>query len=91
MRSSRKLLYTPDRVHAMFSQMRDDLHELAVRHASEVAALRAELDHVWDLYARLRAVSLARTQAEAELADLRREREIARARAAERDWNQLLQ
>jgi hypothetical protein len=64
------VLYTPERVHAMFARMRDNLHELADRHASEVESLRAELDEVRALYAELRAASLARQRAEAELARL---------------------
>jgi hypothetical protein len=54
----------------MFARMRDNLHELADRHASEVESLRAELDEVRALYAELRAASLARQRAEAELARL---------------------
>ena len=87
----RKQLYSPAYVYAVFDRMRDDLHKLAARHASEVAALRAELDEVRDLYARLRAASLARAKAEAELAVMYREREIARACATERNFGQLLQ
>jgi len=81
----RKLLYTEDRVRKVFAKMRGDLHELAARHAAEVESLRRELDEVRALYAKLRSVSLARQNAEAELRELYREREIARARAAERD------
>src|SRR5262249_29933432 len=57
----------------------------ACRSDSEVAALRAELDEVRALYIELRAASLARQHAEAELRELYRERSIQRAQAAERD------
>jgi len=89
-RSIRRVLYTEARVRAMFARMRDDLHELAARHASEVAALRAELDEVRALYDELRAATFARQRAEAELASLYRERAIRRARAAEREPNAML-
>ena len=85
LRNGRRVLVHPDAVRAMFARMRGDLHELAARHAAEVESLRRELDEVRALYAKLRSVSLARQNAEAELRELYREREIARARAAERD------
>jgi len=83
-RNGCKLLYTEERVRALFSRMRSDLHEMNFRHQCQLADLRRELDEVRAAYAELRAATLARTQAEAELASLYRQREIARARAAER-------
>ena len=83
--SHNRVLVHPDKVRALFAKMRDDLHEMAARHASEVATLRAELDEVRAQFEELRSLSLARQNAEAELRELYREREIARARAAERD------
>jgi len=85
MRNGRKLLYSEERVRAMFARMRDELHELAERHAREVAALRAELDQVRAQFDELRAISLARSRAEIEVAELRRLREIGRARLAQHD------
>jgi len=84
-RNGRRILYTPERVHAVFARMRDELHELAAKHAAEVAAVRAELDEVRAQFDELRSISLARQRAEAELRELYRERAIQRARAAERD------
>ena len=81
----RKLVYTPERVHAMFARMRSELREIADRHAAEVESLRCELDEVRAQFDELRSVSLARQRAEAELRELYRDRAIARARAAERD------
>jgi len=81
----RRLLYTEERVRALFARMREELHELADRHAAQVAALRAELDEVRAQFDELRSISLARQKAEAELRELYRERAIQRARAAERD------
>jgi hypothetical protein len=65
-------------------------HEIAARHAAEVAALRAELDQVRVQFDQLRAASLARQHAHDELVSLHRERSIQRARAAERDPNAAL-
>ena len=81
----RRVLYTEERVRALFARMRDELNEMAVRHASEVAVLRTELDEIRAQFDELRAVSLARQRAHAELVGLHRERAIQRARAAERD------
>jgi hypothetical protein len=87
----RRVLYSADRVHAMFARMRDELNDVAERHAAEVARLRAELDDVRAQFDELRSVSLARQRAHAELASLYRERSIARAQTAERDFAALLQ
>jgi len=87
----RRVLYHPNRVRAMPARMRADLHDMDFTHLCELDELRRELDEVRDAYAELRAAVLARRQAEAELTTLYREREIARARAAERDLSQPLQ
>jgi hypothetical protein len=89
-RSGRRLVYTEERVRALFSGMRADLHTMNFRHQCELADLRRELNEVRTAYFELRAAVLARQKAEAELAGLYREREIARARAAERDPNAAL-
>jgi len=90
MADGRRTLVHPDRVHAVFAKMRDELAELRARHVAEVAHLRRELDEVRAAFNELRAVSLARQRAEAEVAELRRRREIGRARAVERDPNAAL-
>ena len=84
-RNGRKLLYAEERVRAMFARMRDELRELGERHRAEVTALRAELDQIRAQFDELRTVSLARSRAEVELAELRRLRDIGRARLAQRD------
>lgn len=89
MTGRRRVVYTPERVHAMFARMRNEIREMDERrvaelramgekYLAELRALRAELDE-------LRSLSLARQRAELEIAALRRLREIGRARAAERD------
>jgi hypothetical protein len=81
----RRLVYSEDRVRLLFGRMRDELAEMHERHVAELTALRAELEGVRAAFDELRAVSLARSRAEVELAELRRLREIGRARVAERD------
>jgi len=90
MGNGRRLLYDESRVRQMFGKMREELREMADKHASEVAALRAELDAVRQQFFELRAISLARQRAEVELRELHRLREIGRARAAERDPHAML-
>jgi len=87
----RRLLYTEERVRALFARMRSELHEMAARHASEQYRLRQELDEVRAQFDELRSIASARSRAETELDELRRLREIGRARAAQRDPMQLLQ
>ena len=65
--------------------MRDEMREMRSRHVSEMARLRRELDNVRAAFNELRAVSQARQAAEAEVAELRRQRDLLRAFAAERD------
>ena len=81
----RRVLITPERVRAVFAQMRGELDEMAARHRAEVESLRRELDEIRARFDELRAVSLARSRAEVEVAELHRLREIGRARATERD------
>ena len=90
MRNGRHLVYTEERVRALFAKMRSDLHEMAARHAAEVTRLREELDGVRAAFDELRSISRARQQAEAELRELYRERAIARARAVEHDPKAML-
>ena len=93
MHSGRKLLYSAARVHAMFARMKADLVDQHERHLSEYAALRRELDVLraeLDQLRELRAATLARSQAHAELFGLYRERDIVRARHAERDLDRPL-
>jgi hypothetical protein len=56
----------------------------------ELEWTKKSLDEVRDAMRELRAAVLARQQAEFQLAELYREREIARAKATERDIDQLL-
>jgi hypothetical protein len=75
-------LYTSARVHALFNRMRADLVAQHERHLSEMVELRHELDvlrHELDHLRELRATVLARQDAEAELARLYRQRELARS------------
>ena len=62
-----------------------DLAQMHFRHQCAQADLRRELDQVRGELEEFRAVIRARQRAEAELAELYREREIARAQVAERD------
>jgi hypothetical protein len=89
----RVVLYHPKYVEGFRSALREaraDLHDMHFRHLCELADLRREIDTLRAELAHLRelrAAVLARQKAEAELAELYRERAIARARAAERDPN----
>jgi hypothetical protein len=83
-------LYTEDRVRAIFAKMRAELSARHVEHLSELADLRRELDQVRAQFDELRAVSLARSRTELEVAELHRLRDIGRAQAAERDISQPL-
>jgi hypothetical protein len=82
---ARKLLYSGDRVHTLFARMRGDLHEMHYRHLCELADLKRELEQVRAQFDELRAVSLARSRAELEVAELRRLQAIGRARAVQYD------
>jgi hypothetical protein len=76
-----RLLYTPDAVRAMFNQMRGELAVLNFKHACEMADLRRELEAFkaeLDELRKLRDIVVRRREAEATLADLKREREMSR-------------
>jgi hypothetical protein len=79
------VLYSEEVVRRLFARMRQELADLDARHRAQLQRLYAELAEVCREHAELRAVSLARSKAEIELAELRRLRDIGRARAAERD------
>jgi hypothetical protein len=66
-------LYHPDRVRAMFAQMRSELHAMHFKHLCELADLRRELDETRTALDELRAATLARQRAEADLELLRRD------------------
>jgi len=85
MRNGRKLLYTEHRVRALFAKLRGELATLSFKHACEVADLRKELNQVRAQFDALRSVSLARSKAELEVAELRRLQAIGRARLAQRN------
>jgi hypothetical protein len=76
-----RLLYTADRVHAMFARMRSELEEQHSRHLYEYASLRRELDALRAAYEALRGAVLDREKAEAGLALLQRDRERLEGRA----------
>jgi hypothetical protein len=84
-RNGRRLVYTEERVRALFAKMRADLHEQHFRHLCELSDLRRELDQVRAAFDELRSVTLARSRAELEVAELRRLREIGRAQTVTRD------
>ena len=84
-RNGRRLLYHPDAVRSLVAGMRADMHASHFETLTELNVLRRELAECRAALDELRAATLARQRAEAELAGLYRERELARARAAERD------
>ena len=67
------------------SHLNADLHDMHFRHLCEMADLRRELEETRAAFRELRATSLARQCAEAELRELYRERSIAQAKAVERN------
>ena len=85
MRNGRRLVYTEEHVRALFAKMRGDLHAMHFKHLCEMADLRRELDQVRTLYDQLRSVTLARSKAGVEVAELRRLQAIGRAQVAQRD------
>jgi hypothetical protein len=89
----RVVLYHPKFVEgfcAALAEAKADLHDLHFKHVCEMADLRRELDACRAELDGLRTAVLARQHAEGELAILHRERDIARAQAAERDPNAAL-
>jgi hypothetical protein len=86
MGSARRVLVHPDRVAALFRQMRDEMDTMHARHVSELAVVRRELDQVRAAFHELQAVSAARLRAQATVDDLRRRRQaMLDAIAVERD------
>jgi len=85
MRSARRVLYTPERVHTLFAKMKSDLAAMHFKHLCELSDLRRELDTVRAEFEELKDVVRRRVAAEAELASLRRERQLMLALSAERD------
>src|SRR5262249_10291645 len=95
MRNGRKLLYHPGYVQGfrnVLAQARGELAEMSFRHACdyadrqrELAALREELEETRLAFEELKTVVRRRQDAEHELAELFREREISRARMTVRD------
>jgi hypothetical protein len=68
-----------------YAEARADLAAMNDEHQRELADLRRELAETRALFDELRAVTLARQRADAEVAELYRLRDIERAKAAERD------
>jgi hypothetical protein len=66
-----KLLYTADRVRAMFARMRGELEAQHSRHLCEYASLRRELDALRAAYEALCGAVLEREKAEATVDNLR--------------------
>jgi hypothetical protein len=71
----RRLLFTEERVRAMFARMRSELLEQHLTHIDELNELRRELDAVRESYRELRDAVIAREKAEGDLALLQRDRE----------------
>jgi hypothetical protein len=90
---SRRLLYTPQYVAGFARALREaraDLDAMHAKHLYEMDELRRELDEVRDAFNQLRAAVTRREQADVEVCALYRERDIVRAKAAERDPTTLL-
>jgi len=87
----RRVLYRPEFVAGYvraYRQAQADLHDLHFKHMCQMADLRRELDVLRAELAQLReldTVVRARQNAEIEVAELRRRREIVKAFGAERD------
>lgn len=90
MDSGRRILLHPRYIEGFrvaLREARGDLHEMHYRHLCELAALRAEVAELREILSMI--VGTLRTQAETDLATLRRQLERALARI-ERDPNNLL-
>jgi len=83
MQRSRVLYYSAERVRALMMQARSDLAALHDRHVSELLELRAEVSELREILSMI--VGSLRTQAEADVAQLRRDLERALVRLAQRD------
>jgi hypothetical protein len=84
-RSGRKVVYTEERVRAMFARMRGELQAQHFRHLCAMSDLHRELAQTRAEFEQLKATVRTRQNAEAECRRLYRERDIARAQAAERN------
>jgi hypothetical protein len=86
-RNGRRLLYTEEKVRAIFAKMRAELYARHLEQLSELADMRRELEEVRTAYNKLRDAVLARTKAEADLELLRRDRQRhTREVEGERFW-----
>jgi hypothetical protein len=93
-RSNRRVLYSPAYVEGYrraLVEAHADLADLSFKHACHHADLMRELDKCRAELDELRAAVLRRNRLDEELVGLYRERDIERARAAERDPAQPLQ
>jgi hypothetical protein len=77
--NGRKVLYTEDRVRALFARMRDDLSAMSFRHACAVADLERELAQTRADFEALKLTVRARVRAEQELDRLRAIRDATTA------------
>jgi len=87
-RNGRRVLYSPQYVRGFAVALREaraDLHDMHFKHLCELADLHRELDKCRAELDALKDIVRRRVAAEAELAALRRERELMRALSAERD------
>jgi hypothetical protein len=71
----RRVLYTEERVRALFARMRDEMNERHLEHLRELAALSRELAEIRNAYQSLRSAVIEREKAEAGLALLHRDRD----------------
>jgi hypothetical protein len=86
-RNGRRLLYTEERVRAMFAQMKGELSAQHFRHLCAQADLRKQLDEVRGQFEALRNAVLERERAEANVELLKRDREKqTRIAEGERYW-----
>jgi hypothetical protein len=88
---SRPLIRLAAQYKAMLDECKADLARMHFEHQCRQADLRRELDAVRSELDALKDVVRRRHAVESELAELYRERSIARAQAAERDPTALLQ
>jgi|SRR5262249_20312681 len=75
---------------ALYDECRADLSAMHFRYECRMADLHRELEQTRAAFEELKSIVRARQHAEQELAALHRERDIARAEAAERDPNAAL-
>jgi hypothetical protein len=77
----RRVLYTEERVRALFARMRTEMNGRHLEHLQELAALNRELAELRAAYEALRGAVLEREKAEAVLALLKRDRERLEGKA----------